>query len=218
MSRLRLIVFDVDGTLVDSQGLIISAAQTAFGTQGLPAPSRDAILSGVGLSLPRFMARLAPEASAEDLVAAYKRAYHDLVQSNAVSPLYPGMRDLLTELGSETWTMLGVATGKSRRGLTNLLKAHGLTQTFITTQVADDHPSKPSPSMLFRAMEDAGVEPVDTVMIGDTSFDMEMAKAAGVNGLGVTWGYHERTALGAAHALVDDVAGLRRILIEGETT
>ena len=108
--------------------------------------------------------------------------------------------------------LLGIATGKSRRGLDKLIEGHGLEGLFVTQQVADFHPSKPHPSMILQAMADTGVAPAQTVMIGDTGYDMEMAAAAGVPGIGVTWGYHGRERLGAASLLAEDYDGLRAAL------
>ncbi|MFD3190966.1 HAD-IA family hydrolase [Sedimentitalea sp. HM32M-2] len=206
---LRLVIFDVDGTLVDSQGAIVDAMAVAFRTMGLPVPARAAILSIVGLSLERAMAHLAPNEDAETcqgLVEAYKRAYQtgrEAAGATQISPLYPGARRTIAALTAVPDILLGVATGKSQRGLAALLDGHGLDGVFVTRQVADHHPSKPHPSMIHAAMAEAGVRPQDTVMIGDTSFDMEMAAAAGVAGIGVTWGYHPPERLGAARCLID---------------
>ena len=196
----RLALFDVDGTLVDSQAHILAAMELAHQGGGLPLPPRDAVLSIVGLSLPVAMARLHPgagEAEIEALVAGYKGAFGSL-RAMTLSPLYPGVRAVLQELAGRGDVVLGVATGKSRRGLDHILAAHGLEGLFATMQVADDHPSKPHPSMIRAALAETGA--VRAVMIGDTSFDMEMGRAAGVGRLGVAWGYHPRAALVAAGA------------------
>lgn len=190
---LRLIVFDVDGTLVDSQASILSAMGAAFDALGQKVPSRGEILSIVGLSLEHAMARLAPTTGADmraRLVTAYKEAFHQQRLAGHVSPLYPGAAEMLETLGREENTLLGVATGKSRRGLDALIEQQRWEGLFLTRQTADDHPSKPHPSMLLQAMRDAGCEARETVMIGDTSYDMDMARAARVTGIGVTWGYH----------------------------
>lgn len=205
---LRLILFDVDGTLVDSQGSIVSAMTAAFGALSLSVPERADILSIVGLSLPHAMARLAPDQSASvqnSLVEGYKEAYHAqrLAKGAAQSPLYPGALDVLQALHSVPENLLGVATGKSQRGLDALLEAHGLERYFATRQVADHHPSKPHPSMIDTARAETGVEAASTVMVGDTSFDMEMAKAAGVAGVGVSWGYHTAESLREADLVID---------------
>jgi phosphoglycolate phosphatase len=114
-------------------------------------------------------------------------------------PLYQGIADLIDVLDGYGW-LLGVATGKSDRGLALCLDHHGLSQRFVTLQTADRHPSKPHPSMIETAMAEAGAAPETTVMIGDTSFDMAMARAAGVVAIGVAWGYHPREELIAAGA------------------
>lgn len=208
-SDLRLVIFDVDGTLVDSQGDIVAAMTEAFSSVSHPVPARRDILGIVGLSLDVAMAHLAPELSAAEqarMVQAYKDSYMSLrAQSGAAvsSPLYPGARAVLDSLSAVPQILLGLATGKSRRGLDKLLEAHDMGGLFLTQQVADTHPSKPHPSMILSAMSEMGVDARQTVMIGDTSFDMQMAKAAGVAGLGVTWGYHPRAALQDATALID---------------
>ena len=205
---LRLVLFDVDGTLVDSQGAIVSAMTASFQAQSLPVPRRNAILSIVGLSLPHAMAHLAPDQSdlaQNALVDGYKQAYHAqrLEQGAASSPLYPGAREVIQALHDMPEVLLGVATGKSKRGLDALLEAHGLEQYFITRQVADHHPSKPHPSMIETALAETGVGAAHSVMVGDTSFDMEMAAAAQVAGIGVSWGYHDRSALSAAQYVIE---------------
>lgn len=215
--RARLVLFDVDGTLVDSQGSIVAAMTAAFGECGSDVPDRAAILSIVGLSLDHAMARLAPELTRDGhdaLVAAYKAAYfaQRQTQGAASSPLYPGALDVLNRLAETPGILLGVATGKSRRGLDALIGAHGLERMFVTRQVADDHPSKPHPSMIEAAMAQTGVRSTDTVMVGDTSFDMDMAHAAGVAGIGVSWGYHPRRNLGNAAHVIDRFDDLPPVL------
>ena len=210
----KLVIFDVDGTLVDSQADILAAMSAAFAAVDAPAPTRSEILGIVGLSLDVALPRLAPDRSAVDhalMVAAYKDAYMALRAKVGVvqsSPLYPGAIEILQTLGGRSDVVLGVATGKSRRGLDKLIEGHGLDGLFVTQQCADFHPSKPHPSMLLTALDEAGVAAGDAVMIGDTSFDMEMAAAAGVTGIGVSWGYHDRRKLGAAAHVIDDFSAL----------
>ncbi|CAM8651098.1 MULTISPECIES: HAD-IA family hydrolase [Sphingobium] len=210
----RLVVFDCDGTLVDSQHSICTAMTRAFEDVQLPPPERLAILSAVGLSLPVAMARLLPDAEADfhdHLADRYKLAFQAMRREQGVQePLYPGIADLVAELDAAGW-LLGVATGKSDRGLNLCLAHHGIIDRFVTLQTADRHPSKPHPSMLMTAMAEAGAEPETTVMIGDTSFDIAMGLAAGVRSIGVAWGYHlpgELVAAGA-HAVAMDSAELR---------
>ncbi|MBR9650823.1 HAD-IA family hydrolase [Thalassovita aquimarina] len=215
MSELRLILFDVDGTLVDSQGDIIASMTRAFEAEGLDAPTREAILGIVGLSLEVAMPKLAPglDTPAHDrMVEAYKAAYMELRAaqgSQKSSPFYPYARDVLDQLAGIDHYLLGVATGKSRRGLDALLAGHGMTEMFLTQQVSDHHPSKPHPSMVLTALAETGVAPENAVIIGDTSFDMQMARAAGVRALGVGWGYHRPEDLDPhADAVIHDFRDL----------
>ena len=122
------------------------------------------------------------------------------------------MRETLVALHAVPETLLGVATGKSRRGLDKLLEAHDLGGYFVNQQVSDHHPSKPHPSMLEAALSETGVAREAAVMIGDTSFDREMAQAAGLPFIGVSWGYHARDALEGAHAILDDMRDLPDLL------
>ena len=217
MSALRLVVFDVDGTLVDSQADIVGSMGDAFAGLGLAAPHRAAVLGIVGLSLPQAMSVLAPDADNARLVDSYKQAYAARRAADGAgksSPLYPGARAAIQRLHAQPDVRLGVATGKSKRGLDLLLEAHDLAPYFITRQVADFHPSKPHPSMLHTAMTEAGVEAGQTVMIGDTTFDMQMAGAAGVDFVGVDWGYHPATALQDAQTVLTDFGELDAALAE----
>ena len=190
----RFVVFDCDGTLVDGQAAICETMELAFANAGLVAPERNKVRRIVGLSLPYALRELAPEASDDQrhaVVEAYKLGYRDLRLSGALrEPLFEGIAALIDELDAEG-RLLGVATGKSDRGLHACLDTHGIKHRFVSLQPADRHPSKPHPAMLEAALDDAGVSPGDAVMIGDTSFDMEMAVAAGVRAIGVSWGYHE---------------------------
>jgi len=211
---LRLIVFDVDGTLVDSQKDIVASMTAAFEAADLPVPARADILSIVGLSLDVAVARLVPDlpqALYAAMVETYKQTYHQRRASlgaQVSSPLYPGISTLLNHLQGVPEYLLGIATGKSRRGLDALLAGHGLDRMFLTQQVADHHPSKPHPGMLLAAMSETGVSPENAVMIGDTEFDMQMADAAGMRSIGVSWGYHSADRLDAADLLVHEVADL----------
>jgi len=200
----RLVVFDCDGTLVDGQAAICQTMEAAFASTGLVAPERNMVRRMVGLSLPYALRELAPDASDEQrhaVVEAYKTGFRDLRLSGALrEPLYDGIAGLIDELSGEGW-QLAVATGKSDRGLQACLDTHGIRHRFVSLQTADRHPSKPHPAMLEAALFEAAVQPGDAVMIGDTSFDMEMAVAAGVRAIGVAWGYHEAHELREAGAV-----------------
>ncbi|MBK5265009.1 MAG: HAD-IA family hydrolase [Alphaproteobacteria bacterium] len=205
----RLALFDCDGTLVDSQHNICMAMDQAFEAVKLAPPARHRTLSVVGLSLPEAMAVLLPEAEADfhlHIAAQYKLVFQAMRGQGVVhEPLFAGIAELVERLDCAGW-MLGVATGKSDRGLNLCLTHHGLIERFVTLQTADRHPSKPHPSMIEQAMADAGAVPETTAMIGDTSFDMKMAVNAGARALGVGWGYHppeDLIAAGAQSVAVD---------------
>ena len=199
----RLAVFDCDGTLSDGQAAICAAMAEGFAEAGLAAPDPHQVRRIVGLSLPSAIARLAPGETPEAharAVAAYKQAFFRARERGAVhEPLFDGVAALLARLHGAGWT-LGVATGKSDRGLHGCLTMHGIFDLFVTLQTADRHPSKPHPAMLETAMAEAGASPADTVMIGDTAYDIEMAIAARARAIGVAWGYHSPEELLAAGA------------------
>lgn len=190
---MRLALFDCDGTLVDGQAGVVGAMEAAFAEHGLPAPDRHQIRRIVGLSLPQAIRMLLPDADEDlnrELDASYRRIFRATRESGQlVEPLYDGMAELVTRLAKQDW-VLGVATGKSQRGLEHCLATHGLTAQFATLQTADQHPSKPHPAMVEAALAETGAAREHCVMIGDTQFDMAMAVNAGVRALGVDWGYH----------------------------
>ena len=199
----KLAVFDCDGTLSDGQAAICAAMAEGFAEAGLVAPDPHEVRRIVGLSLPSAIARLAPSEPPEAharAVASYKQAFFRARERGLVQePLFDGIAALLARLHRTGWT-LGVATGKSDRGLHGCLRMHGIFDLFVTLQTADRHPSKPHPSMLATAMAEAGARPADTVMIGDTVYDVEMAVAAQARAIGVAWGYHTPDELLAAGA------------------
>jgi phosphoglycolate phosphatase len=198
----NLIVFDVDGTLVDSQNLIVAAQAATFRQHGLEPPSRERSLSIVGLSLTEaFTALIGPDGPVESLAEGYRQAFGRLRADPAYhEPLFPGAGELLAELGARPDVVLGIATGKSQRGVSHLLARHGWDRLFATIQTADDAPSKPHPGMLEQAMAEVGVGPESCAMVGDSTFDMVMARAAGMGAVGVSWGYHPVEALREAGA------------------
>ncbi len=199
----RLAIFDCDGTLVDSQHNICRAMESCFTAAGIDPPERERTRKVVGLSLFEAMQAILPDAEPDLhawLAERYKVAFRDLRSAGlADEPLYDGVSELLDRLEGEGW-LLGIATGKSDRGLALCLEHHGLLARFVTLQTADRHPSKPHPSMIEQALADAGAEASLSMMIGDTSYDMAMARNAGVTAVGVAWGYHAPEELIAAGA------------------
>ena len=213
---MQLLVFDVDGTIVDSQALIVEAQGRAFAACGLAAPTRERSLSIVGLSLiEAFTALVGPSGPVERLAEEYKLAFQELRRDPVwEEPLFPGLEDLIAELARREDVVLGIATGKSRRGVSYLVERHGWDGVFATIQTADDAPSKPDPGMLLRAMAETGIAPERATMLGDTTFDMAMARAAGVRPIGLSWGYHPVAALREAGAdrIIDRIDELRPLL------
>jgi len=214
MAELKLVVFDVDGTLIDSLAHIKGAMKIAFDSCGHNAPSEEAVRSIIGLSLPEAMRQLGPDLSdAENvaLVEAYKQSFNrsETAEVRQDAPMFAGAREALTRLHGKDDLLLGVATGKSRRGLTRMMGVHALEGMFVTTQVADNHPSKPHPSMLEQALYDTGVKAKNAIIVGDTTFDMEMGRNAGFGTIAVSWGYHPQEAL-IPHSdrIIDEFAAL----------
>ncbi len=214
---IRLAVFDCDGTLVDGQADICLAMAIAFAEAGLGEADPHQVRRIVGLSLPMAIRKLAPDASEaqwEHAAQSYKLAYRAArSEGRLAEPLFDGIAPLIRKLHGAGW-LLGVATGKSSRRLSACLAAHGLSEHFCTLQTADRHPSKPHPAMLEAALAEALALPEQAVMIGDTSYDMEMARAAGVRAIGVGWGYHDADELIAAgaHCVAQSPAELEGML------
>ena len=205
---LKLVIFDCDGTLVNSQHMIVAAMTTAYAAHGIAVPSRETMLSMVGLSLTELFTALgngAPRFPVASLAEHYRLAFHALRESGThIEPLYPGAAQAVRTLARREDVVLGIATGKSQRGVRLVLGHHGLLDHFITIKTADDAPSKPDPGMVLAAMREAGATPQDTVVVGDTSYDIAMARAAGAAAIGVSWGYHARDCLSAAGVRVID--------------
>ena len=217
---LRLVVFDMDGTLIDSQDHILSGMEQAFRLEGLDPPDRQDILGIVGLSLVEAMAVLVPDLSAAThrrLADQYRESFKGLRARSggeAAASLYPGALAALGRLHRRDDVLMGVATGKSRRGLDHTFRSHGIGSYFVTAQTADTHPSKPHPSMLEAAAQEAGIDRTRVVMIGDTDFDIAMGQAAGCATIAVSWGYHPLDRLERARPdrIIDSFCALDAVL------
>lgn len=200
-SSYRLLVFDWDGTVMDSIGSIVACTLHAMADLGLEAPGETVIRSAVGLNREESLDRLFPRygpAERERIVARVRDFWLGGYRDRAV--LVDGARPALDTLAAEGYS-LAVATGKSRAGLDHDLETTGLGSTFLATRTADDAASKPHPQMLLDLMDELGARPGETLMVGDTTFDLEMAANAGCAGLGVLSGSHRREALAACGPL-----------------
>lgn len=205
-----LIIFDLDGTLINSEAIILGAQYEAFRRCGREHPGREAGLGIVGLTLDIAMARLAGLDEPDDeLTETYRQVFTAMRQQAQTDPsldepLFPGVAETLAELKRRSGLKLGIATGKSRKGVDFIVARHGWQELFDTVQSADDAPSKPHPGMIQRAMAETGAAPARTAMVGDSSYDIEMAVAAGVVPVAVSWGFQpvdNLVALGARHVL-----------------
>jgi phosphoglycolate phosphatase len=215
----RLAIFDCDGTLVDSGATIHRALAATFADHGIAVPPPNESRRVIGLSLTEAMAALVPQAGSGEhsrLTQTYKEKFFAArVAGRVEEPLFDGIAELLDALEADGW-LLAVATGKSSRGLGHCLEGHGILSRFVSLQTADRHPSKPHPSMALQAMADAGAAPETTVVIGDTWFDMAMARAAGAVGIGAGWGYHDSAELlaGGAAAVADQPLDVIRLMAD----
>lgn len=210
---MKLIIFDFDGTLVDSRKLILEAHRLVFGEFGLVCPSEEASLSLIGKSLELVLAQLAgPDAPIAKMTEAYARLLPVLREDAAFAEApFDGAADLIAALAVRNDTRLAIATGHVSHAIEPALANLGWRDFFSSVQTADKAPSKPHPGMLLQALSDTGMRAEHAIMIGDTAFDMEMAQAAGIESIGVVWGYHRAEQLrraGASH-IVETMDELR---------
>jgi phosphoglycolate phosphatase len=197
-NNLRMVVFDCDGTIVDSQRAIVEIMQATFESYNLRLPEREKILLGVGLELSVGIERLLPELHGLDiskLCTTYRKlAIKNRKNDKLGDPLYPDAESVIRRLHADEW-LLGIATGKSRLGLDYVLNSYNLSHLFMTKQTSDSAAGKPNPEMLENAMRDTGVSPSNVFMVGDTTYDICMAVNARTRAIGVSWGYHKTEEL-----------------------
>ncbi len=209
---MKLVMLDVDGTLVDSARIIIDAQVETFAAHGLAYPGREAGLAVVGLSLQLALAELARDAEiAPALTETYREVFTRMRRDPIyVEPLYPGVAETIVALSERNDIMLGIATGKSRRGAEYIIERERWHERFAVIRTADDGPSKPHPEMLLGACEITGIAPADMLMIGDSTFDMQMGKAAGGRSIAVSYGFQpvDRLLEAGADAVIDNFAEL----------
>jgi phosphoglycolate phosphatase len=198
VNNLCMVVFDCDGTIVDSQKAIVEIMYATFDAHDLEPPERNSILRGVGLELSIGIERLLPDGHGCDLsllYTTYKRLATEFREKGEHNdPLYPDAAKVIRAFGQANW-LLGIATGKARVGLDHMLNFHGLNDLFVTKQTSDSAAGKPNPEMLYNAMRETGVDADSIFMVGDTTYDMSMAVNAGTKAIGVSWGYHEAREL-----------------------
>ena len=209
---MRLVIFDLDGTLIDSVALIVETVTNSFTAVNEPVPDEKMIRAISGITSRDAMAILAPSAGPErieTILQSYREHYHGQA-GTAREPMFAGALEALDRLQADRDTILAVATGKGYRGALTLLERHGIVSRFNSIQTPDHNRGKPDPQMIETAMEKAGATRAETVMIGDTVHDMRMARAARVKAIGVAWGYHEIAELHAegADIVIDDFSQL----------
>lgn len=213
---MALILFDVDGTLVDSRRLILEAKKRAFAAHDLPLPDADTLLAVVGLTPEdAFDALVGPERPAAAMASTYRDVWHAIrTDADFAEALFPGAATMIEEL-AQSRHRLGIVTGRSASGVDHMLVREGWQTTFCTIQTEEVAPSKPHPGMVLRALAETGAMPSDTVVVGDTSFDMQMARNAGVRAIGVDWGYHraERLLADGAEMIASDMSALGKVLL-----
>ncbi|MDM9628162.1 HAD-IA family hydrolase [Rhizobium sp. S152] len=191
---MKLALFDCDGTLVDSAALIHEVMARTFVHFGYDRPPLESTKSIIGLTLDIAIARMQGKQHVDDeaiaMTAHYKKIYMDVRNEPGMDvPLFDGIKPVIAALAGRDDILIGAVTGKSRRGLVNILETHGFTPDFIVSRTADDCPSKPHPAMVTECCDETGMNPADAIVIGDAVYDMQMAKAAGATAIGVSWGY-----------------------------
>ena len=215
--NLKLALFDYDGTIVDSAIMIVEGAIAAFRMCGLPDPDPEKVRENIGKPLAIALDDYMPSGynvKPEQISDAYRSWYAEQGRLGLQNePLYPGMVDLINELKLNEW-FVGIATNKSRIGLTNGLAKHNLSDKFDITLSTDENIPKPNPAMAIKAMEELGVNKNSCVIIGDTINDIGLGVNAGITSVGVTWGYNDKNLLSSAGAsyLVNNASELSTLM------
>jgi phosphoglycolate phosphatase len=214
--RLHLVIFDCDGTLVDSFVANHEAMVLAFRDFDRSPPPEAGLREMIGLSVAEQVVVLAPQAPPDEWLAlenSYRQ--HRLGRADPPEPMFPGARACLEAIDRDD-ILMAVATAKSAKGLRATLDRHGLHRHFVNLQTGDHHPGKPHPAMVLASLAEAGVDPENALVVGDTRFDIEMAVNAGVASFGVAWGYHNTQDLTAAgaHAIAPDFETLTKMIGE----
>ncbi|MGB7335856.1 MAG: HAD-IA family hydrolase [Salaquimonas sp.] len=215
---MKLVLFDVDGTLIDSQAIIHESMRQTFLRFGRQEPDISETRSIIGLTLDRAIATILNQDITEEILAMtaeYKSCYLELANRKDMQSLpFAGIPEMIDRLAQRDDLMLGIVTGKSRRGVRKLLEQSQFQGRFVVSRCADDCPSKPHPAMVKECCEEVGMSPFNTIVIGDTGFDMQMAGSAGAKSIGVTWGYHaeQRIVDGGAGYMVRSVPSLENMI------
>lgn len=212
--RYKCVIFDWDGTVMDSVPKIVNTIHLAAKSCGIAPVSDEMAKSIIGLSLPKAMQVLFPQhhEQVDSLVQAYKYSYSN--EDETPSPIFAGVESLLNQL-RDRGVKIAVATGKSRTGLDRLMAQYGLTEYFVTTRTACEAESKPHPDMLLQILAELGVDAQQSVMVGDSIIDMELAKNAGIDAIGVTLGVASKEQLSQTSAchICDNYQDLSQILL-----
>jgi phosphoglycolate phosphatase len=202
---MKLVLFDCDGTLVDSAKLIHEVMARTFVHFGFDRPEIASTKSIIGLTLDIAIARMQGKQHVDDEATAMMVHYKSIfaqtrAEAGFEEPLFDGIKEMIGTLAAREEIIMGAVTGKSRRGLDMIMDTHGFRPHFVVSRTADDCPSKPHPGMVTECCDQTGIVPADTIVIGDAIYDMQMAKAAGAKAIGVAWGYASQPDLWAAGA------------------
>lgn len=203
---MKLVLFDCDGTLVNSGGVIHRCMAETFANAGLRVPELSETQEIIGLTLNLAISQISGipmGAEIENLTEQYKQQFRKIrLEHDFDEPLYDGIAELIDALAAQDDILLGMVTGKSRRGVISVMERHGFDRNFLVSRCADDCPSKPHPAMVLECCHETGCDVSQTFVIGDTTYDMMMAGSAGATAIGVNWGYHKPDRLSEAGAAI----------------